>query len=104
MRFNEKSVAVFTITPRDESGKVFVPTSARYRLDDLASQAPIIAWTDVSELSASMTVTIPSSSNAILNANLLDEEKVLTVSTDYGTSVEHNEQLVYKVRNLHFVS
>ena len=49
MKVNEKSTATFKVVPLDENGQRFIPSSARYRVDDLRSGTAIIAWTNVSE-------------------------------------------------------
>ena len=100
---NELSVLTMTIIPLDESGSAFVPTTARYRVDDVLSSTAMVAWTSVTP-SKSMTVQIPASANTIIDANQETELKMFTFSTDDGTAAEHNEQIEYQVKNLKFVS
>lgn len=104
MDVNELSYATFTVIPRNTSGVATEPTNCRYRLDDLTSGNSIIAWTDVDELSTSMTIEIAASNNSIIDTNVDSEIKVLTVETDYGTDDAHIEELSYEVINLSFAS
>ena len=101
---NELSAATVTVNPLDEAGTAVTPATARYRLDDQVSQAAIIAWTDITTPSTSMTISIPASAHAIIDVNLVEETKVLTVETDYSTDDAHVEEHEYVVRNLQFVS
>lgn len=104
MAINELSAATFTVTPLDEAGQPRTPASARYRLDDRASQQSIIAWTVISTPAEEMTISIPASAHAMVDVNLRNEVKVLTVETDYSTDDAHREEHEYKVRNLQFVT
>lgn len=101
---NELSAATVTVNPLDETGTAVTPSSARYRLDDQVSQTEIIAWTDFSSLSTSMTISIPASAHVMVDPNLVEETKVLTVETDYSTDDAHVEEHEYVVTNLQFVS
>lgn len=103
---NELSVITFTIRPFDEDGDAFTPTNARYRLDDKTSGNSIIGWTTIDsvDLSTSMDITIAASNNSIINDSLVEEVKVLTVETDFGTDNAHVEEHEYTVVNLQFVS
>lgn len=103
MIVNDTSTATFTARPTDTNGASFVPTNARYRLDDKASGNSLIAWTDLTP-SAAMPIIIPASAHAMVDTNLATEVKVLTVETDYSTVSAHNEELEYEVKNLQFVS
>lgn len=104
MAINELSAATFTVTPLDEAGQPRTPASARYRLDDKVSQQEVIAWTVIATLSTEMTISVPASAHAMVDVNLRNEPKVLTVETDYSTDDAHREEFEYKVRNLQFVS
>ena len=99
---NENSVLKFTVVPLDETGSVFTPATARYRVDDVVTQTELIAWTAVS-VSTSMEVEIVASTHAMIDVNLAFERKMFTFSTDFSTDQEHNEQIEYQVRNLNFV-
>ena len=103
MVVNELSGATFTIRPTDETGTAVIPSNARYRLDDKTSLGALIAWTTLTP-ATTMTVSIPATSNAIIDASVAEEFKVFTVETDYGTSVAHVEELEYSVKNLQFVA
>jgi len=103
MRVNELSRAVITVRPIDRNGAVFIPGTARYRLDDFKSREAIVAWTSLTP-SVEMTITIPAASNTIKNSSNAREKKVLTVETDEDTTSAHVEEYSYWVKNLGFVS
>ena len=84
------------------NGKPFTPTTARYRLDDLASSTEMIAWTDLT-VGETMTILVPATANAIIDSARATEERVVTVQTDYGTSVQTSAEKIYRVYNLYFV-
>lgn len=101
--FNELSKVTVTARAVDKDGALFVPTNARYRLDDLVSRTPIIAWTSLSA-AKEMEIIIPATSNAMTNAGNKTEVKVLTVETNHGLSSAHPEEYRYRIKNLPFVS
>lgn len=100
---NEESVLTFTVVPINEAGSKFTPGTARYRLDDTASDAEIIAWTEIGTPSDSMEVVIPASANAIINAAVAYEHKTFTFQTDFGTDSQHSDDVIYRVKNLDYV-
>ena len=102
MRVNELSRAVITVRPIDRNGAVFIPGTARYRLDDFTSREAIVAWTSLTP-ATEMTITIPAASNTILRSSNAREKKILTVETDAGTTSAHVEEYAYWVKNLGFV-
>ena len=101
---NENQAYRYTVASLDYNGKARTPTNARYRLDDKLSGNSIIAWTDISPLSTSMTIDIPASANAIIDSNQEFETKVLTVEVDYGTNDASNTEVEYEVKNQQFLS
>ena len=100
---NELSQVTVTSRPRDRNGALFVPTNARYLVDDLKSRNALVAWTSL-VASKVMTITIPASVNAIIDSTLKFETKVVTVEVDHGLSTAHPDEYLYRVKNLHFVS
>ncbi len=103
MIINEKSPATIIARPIDRNGVVFLPTTARYRMDALKTRTAVIGWTSLTA-AKEMLITIPSGSNLIENTNSKREKKVVTVETDFGTSTAQTEQIEYWVRNLSFIS
>ena len=101
MNVNESSQATITARPVNKDGNLFIPITARYRLDDLDSKKELIDWTTLTP-AKEMTITIPGSSNGIIATNRKRERKVLTVNLDAGLSTEHFEEHIYFVKNLHF--
>ncbi len=103
MIVNEGSQATITARPIDKDGVLFLPTTARYRLDALKTQTGTSGWTSLTA-AKEMTITIPATSNLIENTRNKREKKVVTVETDFGTSTAQTEQYEYWVRNLSFIS
>jgi hypothetical protein len=101
MNVNESSQATITARPVDKDGCLFIPITARYRLDDLDSKTELIDWTTLTP-ATEMTITIPGSSNDIIAVSKKRERKVLTVELDTGLSTAHFEEHIYFVKSLHF--
>ena len=99
---NELSAVTVTARAFDTDGDAFVPTTARYRVDDCRSEEELIGWTDLT-VSLAMEITIPGSVNAIINdERQTPEPKVITVNTDLALDTQHYEEYIYRVRNLSF--
>ena len=101
--FNELSEVTVTARAVDKNGVLFIPTNARYRVDDLVSKNALVAWTSLTP-AATMTITIPATVNAIIDSTKTHEEKVVTVETDAALTTAHTEDYHYRVKNLEFVS
>lgn len=101
--FNEKSVGTFTSRPIKEDDGVFVPSNARYRVDDADTRTNLVPWTDMTPAVA-MTITVPASANRIVQSSNRREKHILTIATDYNTDNEHNEQKDFWVKNLDLIT
>ena len=101
--FSEKGGATVTAHPRDRNGALFVPSNARYRIDDLRSRNALVAWTALTP-AKSMTITIAESVNKIIDSTRKFETKVVTVEVDHGLDSARPDEIFYRVKNLEFVS
>jgi len=101
-KFNEKSQVTISVRPVNKEGVLFTPTTARYRMDDLHSRTEKVAWATLTP-STKMTITIPGSSNDIINSGNKFEDKIVTVQLDQGLTSEHNQDYKYRVTNLEFI-
>ena len=101
MRVNEESSATFTVRPMDENGSPFIPTTMRYRVDDLASSTQIIGWTAATP-SVEVTIVVPASAHTMIDPDKPEEVRVLTVQSDYDTDDQHSEEKRYDLVNLAF--
>jgi hypothetical protein len=101
MRVNEESAATFTFRPLDEDGKAVTPNTMRYRVDDLSSSTELVAWTNVTP-ATEVEVTVPATVHSMINAAQSEEVKVVTVQTDYDTSIQTSEEYQYTLVNLSF--
>lgn len=98
---NESSALTVVAKFWDDSTETWTasaPTSVKYRLDDqLGGQ--ITDWTTVTA-AASVTITIPGSSNAIIDDWQDTETKQLTIRANDGLSTQHQDIYTYRVKNL----
>lgn len=101
-QFNEGSTVKATVSFFDETDTPVTPTSARYRVDDLASGTPIVPATSMSGLSTTATVTISAAQNAILSDVQAKETRILTVDFLYATTKHGTAEYRYDLVNLRF--
>lgn len=98
---NEKSTLVIRLGFKDGSALEVVPTTGRYRIDDVTSDAQILDWTDFTPAAATHDLTITSAQNAIVNSALESEKKLVTVDVTYGTDSKRiTGDYTYGVKNL----
>jgi len=97
----ELSRKKFRVTFEDEDRALFLPLTARYRLDDITTgtKQEIIGWTVIAP-QTSVEITIPSDANRILNDSNRFEQRLLTVQTDYDTDNQLSTDEEYVVENL----
>lgn len=96
----EESAFPVTVDFRTRSTKAAsIPTSIRYRIDDLHSDTEVLNWTSVSA-AANVTITITSSDNEILDGSTRFERKQIIVQADNGLSTQVNGTAFWKVVNL----
>jgi hypothetical protein len=100
----EQSASQVVVSPFDFDGDPATPSTARYRIDDQDSGTAVTAWTVIASPSSEMTIDITATENAIINSNLAEEVKVVTVQTDYGTDDQQTATIEYVVENKQFVS
>ncbi len=101
--FKEQSEVTVVAVPKDVNNEAYIPTTARYRVDDCTTKQAMVAWTDLTP-SAAMTITIPGTANTIINDCSRTEEKTVTVQLDQGLSSQQNGDYRYKIKNLRFIS
>ena len=100
---NELSQVTVTARPLDTTGTPYVPTTARYRVDDCKTGQQLVAWTTIVTPSTAMQITIPGTANSIISSSRkTPESKILTINTDEGLSTQHYEEYLYRVKDLGF--
>lgn len=98
---NENSHAVVTLSFTDEKGVAVVPTAGQYRLDDVASETELLAWTAFTPSAATHDLIITDVQNAIMNNALEAEKKRLTIDFTFGSdNKKATAEYIYVVRNL----
>ena len=101
---NERSGgAKFTITPKDADGDPVVPTTARYRIDDVKSGTSV-RESEALTPSSSMEIVLTKDDTVIVDEKEPYELRAITVTLDVGLDTERNEELYYRVRNLRFAT
>jgi hypothetical protein len=97
----ELSAVTVNAEPRDTLNQPYVPTTARYRVDDCRSNNQLVNWTDLTP-STDMEINIPGPVNAIIGDRRTPEIKIVTVNTDKDLSTENFAEYSYGVRDLKF--
>lgn len=97
----EQSRQKFSVSFEDESRRLFLPISVRYRVDDKTEcrLVQVLDWQTATP-ATTIEITIPSSANRILNTRNQFETRVLTIQSDYGTDDQLSEDETYRVLNL----
>jgi hypothetical protein len=93
------AVAVTADFRTRSSASASTPTSVRYRVDCLTTGRQIINWTEVSPAS-SVTITIPGTSNEIVDSSNNLEVRQIHVIADYGLSTQLAASKEWRVRNI----
>lgn len=99
----ESNTAFLPVSFLDDAGDAVAPTAATYRIDDEESETVLKVVTAIAPLSPSVTITIDSTENVIVNSNREYEIHVLTVEWDYlgsGGSTHGAAAKRFKVTNL----
>lgn len=100
--YNELSAVVVTVEPLDGTGAAYLPTTARYRLDDCNTKQALVGWTTLTP-ATEMQISIPGSANDIKDTTLnKPEQKILTVNTDLDLATQQYSEYFYGVKNLSF--
>ena len=102
--FNEKveanEGASFTMTARARSGDASTtPTTAKYRIDCLTSGQNIKGWTALTP-TASMSISISPTDNALKDAGRDYEYRQVTVEVDTDLSSQNRDIAVYRLNNI----
>lgn len=98
---NEKTTLVIELSFTDPDAIPVIPSAVRYRLDDDASGAQILDWTDITPTAATCDIVVTDQQNAILDTALELEKKRMTVSCTFGSdNKKATADYVYAVKNL----
>lgn len=77
-----------------------VPTSAKFRVDNLTTGAELAGWTSLTP-AASITIPITSTYTAIASTCNTRESVQLTVAGDYGLATQVRNAVIFTVENLY---
>lgn len=84
----EESACFITVNFLDESGNPFVPSSAQYRIDDVASERQILGWTALESLSSTMIIAVTATQNELLGRPF-ETHQCLVQLTDGNGNVDN---------------
>lgn len=98
---NEKSSSTIALAFTDETGAAVTPSSARYRIDDVAAGTQIKDWTAFVPTGSGYDLEILDTENAILTAANDTEMRRVTVEFTYGVANKKGTgEYLYAVKNL----
>lgn len=100
---NEGSTSFITATFKNKIGNNVAPTSADYRVDQVASDGTVTQvrdWTSIPTPAAIQEITILATDNLMIDETLDSEERVVTVRADYGADGEVTEDFEYTLKNM----
>lgn len=101
LTIKEGSRQKFRFVFEDENRAVFIPSTVRYRVDDVTEGTPVevVAWTAVTPSDA-MDITLPATANVILNDSHPYEDRILSVQSDWGTPDQLTRDEPFRIQNL----
>lgn len=95
----EGDTAYLTVTFRDKTGVLAVPTTVTWDCIDLDSGQQMQAPTSVAP-GSSVEITIPTAVNAMVDSTKTHETRRVTVKSTYGGAEAKNGQYDYRIQNL----
>lgn len=97
-QINEGNAIQVGAVIRGDDGSITVPTTLAYRVDD-SSGASVIGWTSLTPESLTK-ISIPASSNVILDDSQPYENRMVTVMSDEGLPTQQVTAVEYRLKNL----
>ena len=99
-----KERSSFTATAYFRSGDAAdTPSTVHYRIDNITTNrnkaTSILGWTSATP-GTSVSISITSAQNRILDSSNVWERRQLTVSADKGTSTETRDTAEWKIENI----
>lgn len=95
----EKTTSYLKVDFKDKDGAPTVPQSILYSVMDKAS-GTVIRSDTVIGAAGSITITLDSTDNTILNPLSKTETRVVTVKASYGATDKFNDEFEYELVNL----
>ena len=97
---NEKTTYRIVVEFIAEDGAPVIPTFVTYQIDDVLSDENVLSSRSFVPSGSQYVITIPYSSNRVINSNNDTEERSITVVAIYGVGKQCTGEYRYKVRNL----
>lgn len=99
---NEGATVTVALTFADEDGAAVTPTSASYRVTDVASGTEMMAETAFAPAGSTHTLTVPATVQRILDPTNAYEMRAVAVEFTWGNPAKTGTgEVVYRVQNLH---
>ena len=95
----ERNSIAVTAYFRDSSNAASAPTTVSYRIDDITTTTEILTWTSVTT-GTSVSITVKSAENKIVNQGDKRERRQITVSADKGTTTETRSSAEWFIENI----
>jgi hypothetical protein len=99
---NEKTTLLITVTFRDESRELIVPSTVEYRIDDIHSKTMIRNWTSLTPTDSTMDIEVTDEENALISSKRTYEDRMLTVRFTYPEGKGGLAQQIFRVNNVDF--
>lgn len=99
---NEGATVTVDLTFTDEDAAGVTPSSANYRITDVASGTELVAETAFTPAASTHTLTIPATVQRILDPANAYEMRAVAVEFAWGNPTKTGTgEVVYRVQNLH---
>lgn len=90
------------VSYKDLNKAPIIPTALRYRVDDLDTNAALVAWTAIAVPASSNIITIASTVNHFQVSTKSLETRVVTVEATFTGSVMVPKEIRYQITNLKY--
>lgn len=80
----EESACFVTVNFVDSNGNPFLPTTAQYRLDDVASGTQILDWTQISLTGTTVLIVVNGSENALIGRPFETHQCLVQLTDGFG--------------------
>ena len=92
---NEGSTLDLDLTHLDKNRVLQIPTTLKYRIDDLTNIREVLDWTTVSAPGSTNTIIITAAQNALFSRRTKRQKMQITVKTTSSSSADLQEDFYY---------
>jgi hypothetical protein len=99
--WNAGSTRILTVKFYDPRGNLITPTSAKYKIEDILTDAVIVNETSITGLGQENELEITGAQNALVNPEIGTERHRLILTWVYGApSRDGSEQYIFTIQRL----